>query len=122
METIVIYPDFDGIRIPKSEHYPKDYNWWYLDGDIEGIVGYDKGVIIHCPDKFLKDGVVYIDEIVNVICIGINEPCVGYFRVQEEEIRDGKKVWCQRGYVNLKSDEDACKHSYEQWLDPSYLW
>lgn len=123
METIVIYPDFDDVRIPRTKHYPKDYNWWYLDGKIENIVGYDKGTIIYCPERFLKDGVVYINEIVNVICIGITEPCIGYFKVQEEEITsEGKPKWCQRGYVNLKSDKDAREHSLKQWKGSSYLW
>lgn len=78
-------------------------SWWYLHGELESKVGYDKGIIVsheHLlkknisfkknnnengsqlwvsdPDSFKE--VYYLEDgIYNVNILGINKPCIGYF-------------------------------------------
>lgn len=86
-------------------------NWWYLHGDLEDMLHYDKASAINakeCPelvkmvpyasklgfgdDEFWKGTVdkinlvphLYINGIIECEVIGVKEECVGYFWIAEE--------------------------------------
>lgn len=87
-------------------------NWWYLHGELENILHYDKASVINakeCPelvkmipyvselrfgvkDEFWKGTVdkinlvphLYINDIIECEVIGIEEECIGYFWTTEE--------------------------------------
>lgn len=132
--------DYD--KIPEDE---RDNNsWWYLHGELEEIIGYDKGVVCNCKSGGFGvetlntkqiDGelITEIDEnkpiitkmcfegIVNVKVESVNQPCIGYFWT--DNYRDaywkGKlyKQWRQRGLVCLKSDVEGIKLARKMYMN-----
>lgn len=126
--------------VPKEE---LDHNsWWYLHGELESLVGYDKAFTLNCKSagysretinwailsgtrvkKLHEDGVatrfeMYVNGVIPVEVTGVTQPCVGYFWVTEErEVEfDGEyyPVWCQRGLVVLESDWESRKYAMEK--------
>lgn len=107
---------------------------WYLHGELENLVGYDKAYTTNCktmghsrqsldwhvirgheaevhdPDHPYRWG-MYVNDIIPVQVQGVDEPCVGYFwTVDEPPITwHGQEfpLWCQRGLVCLESDTPA---------------
>lgn len=97
-------------KVPSEER--DNAHFWYLHGELEEIVGFDKGVITNCktlgiskPFKYNEDegwtNKLYLKGVVECQVKGINEPCVGYFYVTD----DLGDYWMQRGLVCLKSDK-----------------
>lgn len=125
--------------IPKDE---LDYNsWWYLHGELESIVGYDKAYTINCKSAgYSKETVNYscicgntvkelssdgrltrwemhVNGIIPVQVKGVDEPCVGYFwTIEHSDIfYEGISYpyWDQRGLVCLESDVVGRKYAEE---------
>ena len=121
--------------IPMEE---QDWNsWWYLHGELEDIVHYDKAVVTNClSGGFAKDTINWsmidgdevkgitdrkprhmmcVDGVVDVEIEGIDRPCKGYFWTCHHMTVywEGKafKVWEQRGLVCLADDEEACEYA-----------
>lgn len=131
--------------IPAEE---RDWNsWWYLHGELEKIVGYDKATTINCKSagysrETINAGeihgsdvinlspnlpctMMYINGIVPVEIEGISEPCVGYFwTTNNRKISwQGKEYdfWDQRGLVCLKSDQKGCKYAEKKYKEKSKI-
>ena len=118
--------------IPNEE---KDWNsWWYLDGELEDFVGYDKATVSNCKSggfaketinwkEIIGDKVVlvhedkpttemYINGEVDVEIEGIDRPCKGFFWTTDEctvYYQDKPyKHWKQRGLVCFADDKPSC--------------
>lgn len=117
----------DTTRKYYSEHQYIVSNWWYLHGELESIVGYDKGVFCNLEEfpLFIKN--CYFNgnkEYFDVVCletgiydveiIGIKEPCVGYFWISYH----GDIPEC-RGLVCLKSDTKGCEYARRKYKERS---
>ena len=121
--------------IPRNE---RDNNsWWYLHGELESLVGYDKAVVCNCKSGgFGKETIdwseisgnevlsvhsentkmcMHINGIVDVEIEGIDKPCVGYFWTDREKSIYWKRkeygFWNQRGLVCFKDDEESCAYA-----------
>ena len=126
--------------VPKDE---RGYNsWWYLHGELDCLVGYDKAYPINCKSsgnaketinwseishskvKQLRDDgnltrwEIHINGIIPVQVKGVDKPCIGYFwTTNEHNIEwEGKKYpyWEQRGLVCLESDSESRKYALEK--------
>ena len=109
-------------------------SWWYLHGELEYLVGYDKAVPINCKstgntvdtinwssisgnkvtdvfDDTLRPA-MHINGIIPVEIEGIDKPCVGYFWTTSEKPIYWKdkeyRYWEQRGLVCFADDKQAC--------------
>lgn len=132
--------DFSEINNDETDNSP----WWYLHGDLEEKIGYDKGIAINCREIGISfptinwrglrgSEVIEIDEsrpeinvmhftgVINVEIDGLDEPCVGFFWVTNERIVQYKDklypMWEQRGLVCLKSDKEAIEYAQEKFSD-----
>ena len=135
--------DYDSI--PAEE---RDWNsWWYLHGELECLVGYDKATATNCKSAgYTKPTVPWeeihgsavtkitdqkpwwamcVDGIIPVEVEGISEPCVGFFWTAEyRKIRwqdDVYDKWEQRGLVCLKSDRTGCKYAFKKYKERSEI-
>lgn len=131
--------------IPVEE---RDWNpWWYLDGELESIVHYDKATVTNClSGGFAKETINWgsivgneveelvdwkpkhmmcFDGIVDVEIEGISEPCKGYFWTTNYKTVywEGKpyQVWDQRGLVCLASDKDSCERALKKMRKKSSI-
>lgn len=113
-----------------------DFNsMWYLHGELESLVGYDKAWAINCKsagyslesinyscisggnvreladDNKLTRWEMHVNDIIPVKVKGVDEPCLGYFWTIEYSpvYYEGKAYphWQQRGLVCLKSDMEG---------------
>lgn len=96
-----------------SEDIKNSGQWWYLHGELEEDVGYDKGLILnikpeqlekrlHLPDINLKGE--YEVEVK-----GINKPCIGYFWI------DSMKLG--RGFVCYKDDSEGLEYAKRKFKE-----
>ena len=122
----------DADSIPTSEYFPGE---WFLHGELQCLVGFDKGIATNCEELGIAANMPNFAEIKdsNVVSIfnrtpmrrmklngvipveveGIDRPCTGYFWLEDEtEIQwEGRKYpyWRQRGLVVFAdNDEDNC--------------
>lgn len=87
----------------KEEYAEGNYNnWWYLDGKLEELVGYDKASFYDTPGIFDEKGCSWIEGECKVEVKGINESCVGCFWISG---------YRQRGLVVLESDTEALRNA-----------
>lgn len=102
-------------------------NWWYLHGELEEIVGYDKAMMLNIdelphktvPSMAFGKCTILEDGIYPVEIIGIDKPCVGYFwTIIEKDYLDPNRnsIVQQRGLVCLKSDVEACKSAKRRYI------
>ena len=115
-----------------TQHYYEDKNsivsnWWYLHGNLDSEIGYDKGVFCNLEDfnlyikncyyngnKRYFDIVCLEDGIYDVEIIGIDKPCVGYFWIiNKEHIPE-----CH-GLVCFKDDKEACEYAEQKYKEKS---
>lgn len=115
-------------------------SWWYLHGRLEEMIGFDKAVVINCSDEEVSSPTIAFsridgDQVTSVrheepwyrMCYngvtdvkveGVEESCIGFFWTDNHHdvFYKGETypMWDQRGYVCLKSDEEACKWAAEQ--------
>ena len=108
-------------------------NWWYLHGELEDLVGFDKGIIVDAPNLKHK---VFIDKDINkqytlhyletgiydVEIVGIDKLCKAYFWTSFEEFSniDGI-VPCMRGLVVFKDDKKANNYAYKKYCERSEI-
>lgn len=133
--------------VPKDE---RGYNsWWYLHGELEYLVGYDKAYPINCKSsgnaketinwseishskvKQLRDDgnltrwEIHINGIIPVQVKGVDKPCVGYFwTTNEHDIEwEGKKYpyWEQRGLVCLESDSEGREDALKKFQEKTTI-
>ena len=131
--------------IPEFE---RDHNpWWYLHGDLENYVGYDKAVTTNCySGGFSKNTinwsdmegnkvisvfdnttipVIHINGIVQVRIEGICPPCIGYFwTIDEHEIYWNDiayPYWKQRGLVCFEHDLESREFAFEKMKNKSII-
>lgn len=94
-----------------SENVKSSGHWWYLHGQLQEDVGYDKGYIENIKPEQLENRLGYLDIKLNGIyeveIKGISKPCIGYFWV------DSMKFG--RGLVCYKDDTEAIEYAREQY-------
>ena len=106
-------------------------SWWYLHGNLESEVGYDKGVILEGPgisktfiDKDINEEYTrwYLpDGIYEVEVLGINKPCIGYFWTSMEEFSNIEgEVPHMYGLVLYKDDPEN-KYAYKMYACKSHI-
>lgn len=117
-------------ELEKLVKRPKDTiisDWWYLHGELETTIGYDKAKIINIKelptitkncyyngnDKYF-DVVCLKDGIYDVEVHGISKPCIGYFWITEME--DIPKL---RGLVCFKDDKEAVEYAKKKYEEKS---
>lgn len=112
--------------IPMEER--DNAGFWYLHGELENKLGFDKAVITNCKtlgiskpfqyDEDITINKLYLNGVVDCEVEGIDEPCVGYFYVSEERSENN---WLQRGLVCLKSDKKACQYAEKKMNEKSII-
>lgn len=126
-------------EIPDDE---RDNNsWWYLHGQLEQDVNFDKATTVNCKSAGYSKETVNWREIlgINVTVVdprkeniykmhvngevpveieGMSKPCIGFFWTTEREdiVWDGKKYphWEQRGLVCYADDTEGCDYAREK--------
>ena len=95
------------------------FNFFYLHGELEQDLGYDKCEImnlgdldvIYHPETHKDTTIITIpDGIYNVKIVDINKPCIGYFWNVNNQ---------QRGLICYKTDFEACKYAIEKFNEKS---
>lgn len=121
--------------IPLEE---RDNNsWWYLHGELENYVGFDKATVTNCKSggfarKTINATIIagdivervvneepyyemYFNGVVDVEIEGIERPCKGFFYTANERQCTYKgvayPVWRQRGLVCFADDKEACEYA-----------
>ena len=128
--------------IPKDE---RDNNsWWYLHGELENIVHYDKATVTNCKSggfgqltinykTIIGDDVKDIREekpfiykmcfngIVDVEIEGIDKLCKGYFWTTNHRYVYWKgksyRLWDQRGLVVLSTDFESNEYAMKKYIE-----
>ena len=113
-------------NLPEDER--DNAGFWYLHGELENKIGFDKAVISNCktlginkPYKYgeeLTINKLYLKGIYHCEVEGIKEPCVGYFWTTDEV---NEHSWTQRGLVCLKSDKKACEYAENKMNEKAYV-
>ena len=125
--------------IPDDE---QDHNgWWYLHGELQSIVGYDKAVTTNCKTAGYSRATVdwieitgnevievrsekprwniCIDNIIPVKVDGIEDPCIGFFWTEKKRnVKwNGKEYpfWYQHGLVCLARDIESCEYARKRY-------
>lgn len=121
------YPDAkEIIKLAKKDNKNNldNNSWWYIDGKLEDLLGYDKGVIINMSefpqyqgdtlswtkivgdetyvDKFISKKEIKFTGIIEVEVLGVSEECIGYFWVTDE-----RTIYAE--------DKDKNKTSFQNW-------
>lgn len=102
--------------------------WWYLHGELESEVGYDKGAFLNLEEDIVEikncyfngnekhfDVVCLKDGIYDVEVIGFDKPCVGYFWIN----RDYDIPEC-KGLVCFKDDKEAVEYAEKKYNEKSW--
>lgn len=104
-----LHPDAkEIIKLAKKENKNNldNNSWWYIDGKLENLLGYDKGVIINMSkfpqyqgdtlfwtkivgdetkvEKFIPKKEIKLTGVIEVEVLGVTENCIGYFWVTDE--------------------------------------
>lgn len=132
--------------IPRDE---RDNNsWWYLHGQLEEDVHYDKATTTNCKsagysretinwNEILGTTVtvvskesltihrMHIDGEIPVEVEGISKPCTGFFWTNERDdvTWNGKSYphWEQRGLVCYSDDTEACDYARKKMQEKSII-
>lgn len=121
--------------IPKIEL--DNNSWWYIHGQLEKDLGYDKGCLINCLSLnvsketvnwiTIKDGKcnprkyynMYFNGIIDIKVEGIDKPCVGYFWTENTTSYDKGSFqrWKQRGLICYKDDIEGREYALDKYLN-----
>ena len=91
------------------------FNFFYLHGDLEQDLGYDKCEImnfgdldiIYHPETYKDSTIITIsDGIYDVKVVGIDKPCIGYFWNVNNQ---------QRGLICYKTDFESCNYAMKKF-------
>ena len=95
--------------------------FWYLHGELENILHYDKGIITNCKTlELLKQCIIpdnepfqklFLNDIIKCKIDGIEEDCTGFFWTID--VNEG--YWIQRGLVVLDSDTEHYKDAKKKY-------
>lgn len=122
-------------------------SWWYLHGDLQSFVGYDKATVTNCKSGgFSKETIdwadiegdqvmkivsknprheMYLNGEVDVEIEGISRPCKGYFYTTNERTVYYKSkpydFWMQRGLVCFADDKEACEYAKRKMSEKSRI-
>lgn len=108
-------------------------NWWYLHGELEEDVGFDKGIMLDndslkCLEYIDKDinkqyKTYYLgDGIYDVKITQINKPCKGYFWTEFRNCGNIEgKVPVMHGLVCYTDDEKANKYALTKFKEKSEI-
>lgn len=126
--------------IPINE---RDNNsWWYLHGELEDFVGFDKATVTNCKSGgFARKTIyatiiagdtiqsvaseepyyeMYFNGVVDVEIEGIERRCKGYFYTADERQCTYRGVaypiWRQRGLVCFADDDESCEYAMQKIL------
>lgn len=129
------------VKAIKENEYDEG-SWWYLHGQLETRVGFDKGFaynireakvgskiinwtqisgnkVIEIGRKHFRSQMDFDGEIA-VKVDGIDEPCIGFFWTEDRRTLTWKgnsyPYWKQRGLVCLVSDKEACENARSKML------
>ena len=122
-----LHPDAkEIIKLAKKENKNNldNNSWWYICGELEEMLNYDKGVIINMSDfpqyqgdtlfwtkivgdktkieKFIPKKEIKITGVIEVEVLGVPEDCIGYFWVTDE-----RTIYAE--------DNDKNKTSFQNW-------
>lgn len=99
--------------------------WWYLHGELEDKVGYDKGAFLNLEEDMVEiencyfkgndkyfNVVLLKDGIYDVEVIGFDRPCVGYFWID----RKYNTPEC-RGLICFKDDTSAVMYARQKYTE-----
>lgn len=116
-----------------TEALGKDENttissWWYLHGELEDEVGFDKGAFLNLEEDMVEIKNCYFngnDKYFDVVClkegvydvevIGFDKPCVGYFW-----ITNISNIPECRGLVCFKDDKEAVEYAEKKYSEKSW--
>ena len=112
--------------LPKIPENTIISNWWYLHGDLQTFIGYDKGIITNYDELPTSTKLCYFngnekyfnvmtieDGVYNVKIKGINKSCIGFFWTTEDAIPRS------RGLVCYKDDSIAMKYARSKYIEKS---
>ena len=113
--------------------------WWYLDGELERMCGYDKATVYNLSERpdlrketldweriegdkatkmrsYTKHFEIHVNGEIEVEVDGVEEECVGIFWTTRETLVKTDRgikfpVWDQRGLVCLKSDTESIERA-----------
>lgn len=119
-------------------------SWWYLHGELESVVGFDKGIIVSHEHLLKKDisfkenynknesqlwvsnpdsveKVYYLEDgIYDVEVLGIDKPCIGYFWTSFEQYDNVIGEYpIMRGLVCFKDDKEGVEHAEKKYNEKS---
>ena len=123
-------------------------SWWYLHGELQDEVGYDKAITTNCNSagysketidwssirgnvvtEVFKDRtrpVMYVNGEISVEVEGFDRPCIGFFWTADEHniTWNGKEYphWKQRGLVCFADDEEACKYARKLMAEKPFIF
>jgi len=124
--------------VPRKE---RDNNsWWYLHGELDEFVGYDKATAVNCfsigvsketlnwssicgnkvEEVFDEEPYyrMHLNGTIPVEIEGVDKECIGYFwTTDEHDIYYKDKAypfWWQRGLVCFVDDTEACAYAQEK--------
>ena len=119
-------------------------SWWYLDGELERLCGYDKATVYNLSqfpdlrketlrwtaitgdkaevDSYTKHFEIHANGEFEVEVYGVTEPCIAFFwTTNEKMVRTEKgisfKVWDQRGLVCMSSDTEAIERARRKMME-----
>lgn len=103
-------------------------SWWYLHGELETEVGYDKGAFLNLEEDMVEikncyfngnkqhfDVVCLKDGVYDVEVIGFDRPCVGYFWIS-----NFNKIPECKGLVCFKDDTSAVMYARQKYAEKSW--
>lgn len=120
-------------------------NYWYLHGELESFVQYDKAYVTNClSGGFSKETINYsciiddevqslaenmpkhamcFDGIADVKIEGIDKPCIGYFWTDNYRTvayqGESYQTWRQRGLVCFIDDKEGCEYAKKKMKEKS---
>ena len=109
-------------NIPESEKYYCQLNenvknsggWWYLHGQLQEEIGYDKGLILNIEPEEMNSTQtdIALEGIYQVEVEGIEKPCIGYFWI--DSLKLGRGLVC---YKNDLESVEYARNKYQQKSD-----
>lgn len=129
------------------EHERDNNSWWYLHGELENFVGFDKAIAINCYSlgisketlhySCIRGGNVtevfdenpyyrmYFNGEIPIEIEGIDKLCIGFFWTTDEyDVYYKDKAypyWCQRGLVCFADDAEAIEYAKKKYNERSEM-
>lgn len=90
-----------------SPYSKRSGSWWYLHGELQSRVGYDKGFITNILPEEMNETCtdIALEGIYPIEVVGIPEPCIGYFWVTRQGM--GRGLVCLESDVRERMEAEA---------------